>query len=113
MVHGGPASVRKFEDVHYPAYSMGAAAEMLGVTPGFLRDLGEAGLVAPHRSVGGHRRYSRHQLELAARARELVDEGMTIVAACRMIGMENQLEVAHRRITELEDAVREADLTNR
>jgi DNA-binding transcriptional MerR regulator len=85
---------------------MGTAAEMLGVTPGFLRELGEAGLVAPHRSDGGHRRFSRHQLELAARARELVDQGMTIASACRMIGMEDQLGVAHQRIAQLENAAR-------
>jgi DNA-binding transcriptional MerR regulator len=100
----GPTSAGKFDDVHHPAYSMGAAAEMLGVTPGFLRGLGEAGLVTPHRSDGGHRRYSRHQLELAARARELVDEGMTLAAACRLVRAEDQLDVAHRRIIQLEDA---------
>jgi MerR family transcriptional regulator, heat shock protein HspR len=99
-----PASAGKFDDVHYPAYSMGAAAEMLGVTPGFLRGLGEAGLLAPHRSDGGHRRYSRHQLELAGRARELVDEGMTLAAACRVVRAEDQLDVARRRITQLEAA---------
>jgi DNA-binding transcriptional MerR regulator len=108
LVDGGPASAAKFDDVHYPAYSMGAAAEMLGVTPGFLRDLGEAGLLAPQRSSGGHRRYSRHQLELAARARELVDEGMSVASACRLVSMEDQLGVARRRIIQLENAARDA-----
>jgi MerR family transcriptional regulator, heat shock protein HspR len=87
---------------------MGAAAEMLGVTPGFLRDLGEAGLVTPHRSTGGHRRYSRHQLQLAARARELVDEGMTISSACRVAAVEDELGVARQRIVELEHAAHKA-----
>ena len=54
---------------------MGAAAEMLGATPAFLRALGAAKLITPLRSDGGHRRYSRYQLRLAARARELVDQG--------------------------------------
>jgi DNA-binding transcriptional MerR regulator len=99
-----PASAGKFDDMHHPAYSMGAAAEMLGVTPSFLRDLGDAGLVTPHRSDGGHRRYSRYQMELAGRARELVDEGMTLAAACRVVRAEEQLDVARRRITQLEDA---------
>ncbi|NJC70002.1 MerR family transcriptional regulator [Planosporangium thailandense] len=87
---------------------MGAAAEILGVTPSFLRGLGEAGLLTPHRSGGGHRRYSRHQLELAGRARELVDEGMTLAAACRVVRAEDQLDMARRRITQLEDAAAEA-----
>lgn len=104
MADTRPASAGKFDDVHHPAYSMGAAAEILGVTPSFLRGLDEAGLLTPHRSDGGHRRYSRHQLELAGRARELVDEGMTLAAACRVVRAEDELDVARRRITQLEDA---------
>ena len=60
-----------FEDADFPAYTMGRAAEILGVTPAFLRSLGTAGLIQPERSHGGHRRYSRHQLQLAARVRQL------------------------------------------
>jgi hypothetical protein len=36
-------------------------------------------------SEGGHRRYSRYQLRVAARARELVDGGTALDAACRII----------------------------
>jgi len=60
----------RFGDEDYPAYTMGAAAEMIGVTPDFLRRLDQAKLFTPLRSAGGHRRYSRYQLRLAARARE-------------------------------------------
>jgi len=86
----------KFDDEHYPAYTMGRAAELLGVTQGFLRSLGEAKLITPQRSAGGHRRYSRHQLRLAARARELVDQGTALDAACRIIDLEDQLDDALR-----------------
>ncbi|MEU0392247.1 MerR family transcriptional regulator [Streptomyces sp. NPDC006208] len=86
----------RLDDDDYPAYTMGRAAEMLGTTPGFLRSLGEARLITPLRSEGGHRRYSRYQLRLAARARELVDQGTPIEAACRIIILEDQLEEAQR-----------------
>jgi DNA-binding transcriptional MerR regulator len=86
----------KFDDDDYPAYTMGRAAEMLGTTPGFLRSLDEAKLIAPQRSPGGHRRYSRYQLRLAARARQLIDEGMPLEAACRIIILEDQLAEAQR-----------------
>jgi MerR HTH family regulatory protein len=86
----------KFDDDDYPAYTMGRAAEMLGTTPGFLRSLDEAKLITPQRSAGGHRRYSRSQLRLAARARELLDEGIGLDAACRIIILENQLREAQR-----------------
>jgi MerR family transcriptional regulator/heat shock protein HspR len=90
-----------FDDADFPAYTMGRAAEMLGVTPAFLRSLGAAGLVKPERSLGGHRRYSRHQLQLAGRVRQLLDEGMPLAAACRVVTLEDRLAAAHRRIVEL------------
>ncbi|MFE2159980.1 MerR family transcriptional regulator [Streptomyces lydicus] len=93
--------VDKLDDDDYPAYTMGRAAEMLGTTPAFLRALGEHRLITPLRSEGGHRRYSRHQLRLAARARELVDTGTHIEAACRIIILEDQLKEAQRINEEL------------
>ncbi|MEV6809573.1 MerR family transcriptional regulator [Streptomyces sp. NPDC017248] len=91
--------VDNLDDDDYPAYTMGRAAEMLGTTPAFLRALGDHRLITPLRSEGGHRRFSRYQLRVAARARELVDEGTPIEAACRIVILEDQLEEA-RRINE-------------
>jgi DNA-binding transcriptional MerR regulator len=91
----------KFDDEDYPAYSMGSAAHILGTTPTFLRSLDEAKLLTPQRSEGGHRRYSRYQLRIAARARELVDHGTALDAACRIIILENQLAEAHSMNAEL------------
>jgi DNA-binding transcriptional MerR regulator len=89
-------SYERLDDDDYPAYTMGRAAEMLGTTQGFLRAIGEAGLITPLRSEGGHRRYSRYQLRIAARARELVDHGTPVEAACRIVILEDQLEEAKR-----------------
>ena len=74
-----------FGDDDYPAYTMGRAAEITGASPHFLRRLDEAGLFPPYRSAGGHRRYSRDQLRLAARAREMVARGFALEAACRIL----------------------------
>ena len=91
----------RLDDDAFPAYTMGRAAEMIGATPAFLRAIGEAGLITPLRSEGGHRRYSRHQLRIAARARELVDQGTPVEAACRIVLLEDQLEEALRVNEEL------------
>lgn len=96
-----PGAAGKLDDEDYPAYTMGRAAEMIGATPGFLRSLDEAKLFTPQRSAGGHRRYSRYQLRLAARVRELVDEGTALDAACRIVILEDQLEEALRINAEL------------
>jgi DNA-binding transcriptional MerR regulator len=76
---------------------MGRAAEMLSTSQGFLRSLDELKLIDPQRSAGGHRRYSRHQLRLAARVRELVDGGTALEAACRIVTLEDQLTEARKR----------------
>ncbi|WNV88417.1 MerR family transcriptional regulator [Umezawaea sp. Da 62-37] len=99
---GTPAD--RFDDDDYPAYSMGRAAEILDVTQVFLRALDNAELITPQRSEGGHRRYSRYQLRIAARARELVDQGTAVDAACRIIILEDQLTEALRINEELKRA---------
>ncbi|ASU80577.1 MerR family DNA-binding transcriptional regulator [Actinopolyspora erythraea] len=86
-----PEPDEKFDDADYPAYTMGRAAAVLEVTQPFLRSLEGAGLITPQRSTGGHRRYSRAQLRRASRARELVDQGTPVTAACRIITLEDQL----------------------
>ena len=91
----------RLDDDDYPAYTMGRAAELIGATPAFLRAVGEARLITPLRSEGGHRRYSRHQLRIAARARELVGQGTPVGAACRIVILEDQLEEALRVNEEL------------
>ncbi|KOU42503.1 MerR family transcriptional regulator [Streptomyces sp. WM6373] len=105
-------SFDRLDDDDYPAYTMGRAAEMLGTTQGFLRAIGEARLarlITPLRSAGGHRRYSRYQLRIAARARELVDQGTPIEAACRIIILEDQLEEAQRINAEYRRAAESTD----
>jgi DNA-binding transcriptional MerR regulator len=101
----GASAADKFDDEHYPAYTMGRAAEMLGATAGFLRSLDEAKLIEPQRSAGGHRRYSRYQLRIAARVRELVDQGTPVEAACRIVSLEDQLHEAQRLNTQQREDV--------
>jgi len=96
-----PQTDDMFGDDDYPAYTMGRTADVLGTTPAFLRAVGEAELITPLRSEGGHRRYSRGQLRIAARARELVDQGTPIEAACRIIDLENRLDDALRQNEEM------------
>ena len=85
-------------DADYPALAMGAASEAIGVTPAFLRAVEAGGLFEAHRSGGGHRRYSRDDLERADRARQLVDDGLRMDAAIRIVSLEYQLAAAQMMI---------------
>ncbi|MFJ1972785.1 MerR family transcriptional regulator [Streptomyces sp. NPDC087903] len=89
-------SIGRLDDDDCPGCTMGRAAELLGTTPGFLRAIGEARLITPLRSGGGRRRYARYQLRIAARARELVDQGTPVEAACRIVILEDRVEEAQR-----------------
>lgn len=103
----GASADDKLDDDDYPAYSMGRAAEILGVTQSFLRGLDAAHLLTPQRSAGGHRRYSRYQLRIASRVRELVDAGNTLEASCRIVILEDQLAEAQRINANLQHALDE------
>ena len=92
---GKPDPLDRLDDPDYPALTMSQAADLLGVQAAFLRSLDSSGVLAPHRSAGGHRRYSRHQLTLAARMRELVDDGHSLASAETIVGLQDQL--AHAR----------------
>jgi MerR family transcriptional regulator, heat shock protein HspR len=82
--------VGRLDDEDYPALTVGQAAEVLGVQQAFLRRLDAAGVVRSERSSGGHRRYSRRQLERAARVRELFDEGHSLAAAAHILALEDE-----------------------
>ena len=86
------------DDTSFPGYSMGAAADAIGVTPAFLRAAEAAGLFDIARSGGGHRRYSRDDLRRADRARQLVDDGIGVDAAVRIVSLEYKLESARSMI---------------
>ncbi len=96
------------EEPDVPAVTMGQAAQLLGVRPAFLRSLDAAGVVRPQRSQGGHRRYSRRQLALAARLRELFDEGMTLEAATRIVALQDELSVAREQLSAARDELGES-----
>ena len=91
MMTAGAVMADSLEDPDFPAYTTGRAAEVLGVQQAFLRSLDAAGAVIPQRSAGGRRRYSRRQLALAARIRELLDQGHALAAAVRILALEDDL----------------------
>jgi len=89
-----PDALSRLDDPDYPALTMSQAAELLGVQAAFLRSLDSSGVLQPHRSPGGHRRYSRQQLDLAARMRGLLDDGHSLASAETIVGLQDELASA-------------------
>ncbi|PVZ05298.1 MerR family transcriptional regulator [Actinomycetospora cinnamomea] len=86
-----------------PALTTGQAAELLGVQPAFLRSLDAGRMVRPVRSAGGHRRWSRRQLALAARIRVLFDEGLTLTAAAMVVSLQDEVALVTRERDQAHD----------
>lgn len=80
------------DDVHWPLYTVGQVAELLGVPPAFLRRLDTQQVVQPARSQGGQRRYSRTEISRIEQVVGLAGEGFTLPAIRRVL--ELQAEVA-------------------
>ena len=89
-----PDPVSRLDDPDFPALTMSQAAQLLGVQAAFLRSLDSSGVLQPHRSPGGHRRYSRQQLTLAARMRTLLDDGHSLASAETIVGLQDELASA-------------------
>ena len=96
--------LQPLDDPDHPVLTMSQAAELLGVQAAFLRSLDSGGVLSPHRSPGGHRRYSRNQLQVAARVRGLLDGGHPLVSAETIVRLEDDLADAR---AERDDARRE------
>ena len=83
--------LQPLDDPDHPVLTMSQAADLLGVQAAFLRSLDSSGVLHPHRSPGGHRRYSRSQLGLAARLRGLLDDGHPLASAEAIVDLQDQL----------------------
>jgi len=78
-------------------FRIGEVAEIVGVKPHVLRYWeSEFAVLAPKKTRGSHRQYSRRDVEIATRIRQLVhDEGFTIAGARKRLRELDQ----HRKAT--------------
>ena len=69
-----------------PIYSIGAVGQMLGIAPATLRTWEERyGLPVPERSPGGHRVYSRDQVDQLRFVKAQLDQGISPADAHRLL----------------------------
>ena len=83
-------------------YVISVAAELAGMHAQTLRNYDRLGLVTPHRTSGGGRRYSPRDVELLREVQRLSqDEGVTLAGIKRVIELTNQVEALQHRVAEL------------
>jgi MerR family transcriptional regulator/heat shock protein HspR len=72
-------------------FTVGQVADMLDVQQAFLRRLEAHDLVAPDRSEGNQRRYSRNDIDRVNEICGLVDEGLTLAGVHRVLELQAEV----------------------
>jgi len=96
-----PASALGFPADDVPLYTVGQVAEMLGVQPAYLRRLDAHDVVRPSRSTGRQRRYSRVEIDRIGVITTLMDEGMTLAGAQRIVELQAEIDDLRRQVAAL------------
>ena len=86
-------------------FSISVASEVTGVNPQMLRVYEQKGLLTPHRTEGGTRRYSRNELELVREIDALIKTGLNLAGVERVL----QLQAENRRLQRQVDRLKERD----
>ena len=80
-------------------YGISVAAELTGVNPQMLRTYEAKGLVEPHRTDGGTRRYSGSDLERIGQITTLLDEGLNLAGIAHVLALQAE---THRLRAEIQ-----------
>ena len=76
----------------HPIYGISVAAELTGVSPPALRDYESKGLLEPHRTDGGTRRYSRNDLDRVHAISGMLAHGANLAAVRRILQLEAEVD---------------------
>ncbi|MFY2788741.1 heat shock protein transcriptional repressor HspR [Rhodococcus sp. KRD162] len=83
-------------------FVISVAAQLAGMHAQTLRTYDRLGLVIPHRTTGGGRRYSPRDVALLREVQRLSqDEGVNLAGIKRIIELTNQVEALQARVSEL------------
>jgi len=91
---------RPFPDDHFPLYTVGQVAGMLGVQPAFIRRLDTEQVVQPARSDGGQRRYTRAEIATVEEVAQMAGEGMTLAGIRRILVLEAEVAALKQQLEE-------------
>ena len=86
-----PGANRSEPAKSHPIYGISVAAELTGVAPQALRDYESKGLLEPHRTEGGTRRYSRDDIDRVDAISDLLASGANLTAVQRILELEREV----------------------
>ncbi|NLU83279.1 helix-turn-helix transcriptional regulator [Rhodococcus sp. HNM0569] len=93
-------------------FVISVAAELAGMHAQTLRNYDRLGLVTPHRTAGGGRRYSPRDVALLREVQRLSqDEGVNLAGIKRIIELTTQVEELQRKVSELAHEIAQVHAT--
>ncbi len=90
-------------------YIISVAAELAGVHPQTLRIYERRGLISPHRTPGGTRRYSEEDLERLGMIQELTADGVNLEGVRLIMEMRDEIERLQKQVRRLRRLLGEAE----
>ena len=97
----GRQPVHPLDDHSRPTFTVGQVADLLDVQQAFLRRIEQHRLVAPARSDGRQRRYSRADIARVQQILGLVDEGLTLAGVRRVLELQAEVDALKAQIADL------------
>lgn len=85
-------------------FSIAVAAELTGIQPQMLRVYEQRGLVAPERTDGGTRRYSRDDLELIGVISGLLGTGLNMAGVKQVLLLQAEVDLLKQEVAQLKEA---------
>jgi MerR family transcriptional regulator, heat shock protein HspR len=86
----------------HAVYGMAVAAELTGVNPPMLRAYEAKGLIRPHRTQGGTRRYSADDITAIRRITELLESGLNLAGVEAVLALEEANEGLRAEVERLQ-----------
>ena len=85
-------------------YSISVTSELTGVNPQMLRVYEQKGLLAPHRTQGGTRRYSGRDLDRITEITTLLSDGLNLAGIEQVLHLRSENNRLRRELDRLRDA---------
>jgi MerR family transcriptional regulator/heat shock protein HspR len=104
-VSGDPRNMRIDLAVDRGVFMISVAAELAEMHPQTLRMYEARGLIEPSRSPKGTRLYSQQDVERLRRIQQMTAQlGLNLAGVERVLALEEELDEAHERLAQLEQA---------
>ena len=89
----------------HAVYGMAVASELTGVNPPMLRAYEAKGLIRPHRTSGGTRRYSADDITDVRRITALLEEGLNLAGVEAVLALEEENQLLRAEVDRLRAAL--------